>query len=227
MAVVVIAFLVTKMRKWRSNSVVTTPATAPQLPVDTPTEGKADVDYANVIECLIDAISRLRWLALLIFSAGTGLVIYSFHWFPETTDKVADTLIKNAGNIPLVIFELVRGTAFAAVLAAIIFGILSLGRAALDQATRYEKRLMAAHFMHFVLSKYAAQIKEATELDEVVNFIDAWSKNVESAFTKVKFKPPKERNLEVGIDPDGGLVLKNFVPSRSSKGSSAIEGGKD
>jgi hypothetical protein len=60
---------------------------------------------------------------------------------------------------------------------SLIFGVLSLGRAALDQATSYQKLLMAATFMHYVLVRYEDQLKGGSiKLEDVVKFIEAWSK---------------------------------------------------
>ena len=86
------------------------------------------------------------------------------------------------------LFELVRSAAFAATVPRCCGACFTLGRACLDQATRYQKRLVAAHFLNYVLLRYDDKIKDGSmQVMDAVTFMKMWSENVESAFTHVKF----------------------------------------
>jgi hypothetical protein len=174
--------------------------------------------YSDVLTTLQAAIKWLRWATVLIFVVGSGFIAWALVELPRLTSNGVEAIIQNPDNTMVAVYELLRGTAFAAVVASLVFGVLSLGRAALDQATRYQKRLMAANFMHYVLVKYEDQIVSGQiQLSDVVNFIDAWSKNVESAFTNVKFGSAKSQKLEIGFDPKGGVIFKQGDTSPAAK----------
>lgn len=162
--------------------------------------------YEKVLTTLDSAIRWLRYAAVAIFAIGGVFIGWALWILPGLTDTGVQKIIENPDNPLVAVFELFRGTAFAVVVASLIFGVLSLGRAALDQATRYQKRLMAANFMHYVLVRYEDQLKNGSiKLEDVVKFMEAWSKNVESAFTNVKFGNAKSQNLRIAIDPKGAL----------------------
>lgn len=167
----------------------------------------SDADFKAVIEALEHAIKRNWRVAIAVFIAAILMAIATFIFLPHLTNDSARTIEENKDNIPLAIFILLRATAFAGVLVAMLYGLLNLARAALDQATRYQKRLMAAHFMHYVFDGYPARIGQpGFTIREVVEAIDAWSRNVESAYTKVRFGKPSPENWSFTL-PDGTRIV--------------------
>jgi hypothetical protein len=153
---------------------------------ETATAPKAQ--YAKLIETLQKAIRWLRAAAALVFGIGAGLGAWAFVHLREGAEAASGMIASDGDNVLLAVFLMFRTAAYAGLTGAVLFGVLTLGRACLDQATRYQKRLMAALFMHYALDQYADEIRKSEiKLNDIVAFIDAWSKNVESAFTKVRF----------------------------------------
>lgn len=173
-------------------------------PAARPRRASADSEFQLVIDGLKGAIVSNRWIAAGIFVAAAGVGVTATILLPQLTHQSVEELERNSGDLMIGVFVLLRATAFAGVVVAVFWGLLNLARAALDQATRYQKRLMAAHFMHYVFDEYRDQIgTEGFTLREIVNAIDAWSSNVESAFTKVKLGKGKSENWGVSARPDG------------------------
>lgn len=181
----------------------------------------AEVQYRRLTQTLEHSIRWLRWVALVVFVigflGGGAAVIY----LPTVTNSAAVLIKDNPGNALLAIFEMVRTTAYAGLVGTFLFGVLTLGRACLDQATRYQKRLMAALFMQYTLDQYGRQIRKSDiNLNDVVKFMDAWSKNVESAFTKVKFGGKNAPALNLEYEPKTGRIRVgsgDSLPPNSTK----------
>ncbi|MFT4086444.1 MAG: hypothetical protein QM658_04710 [Gordonia sp. (in: high G+C Gram-positive bacteria)] len=173
-------------------------------------------DYQSVIDSLESAILWLRWASLGIFAVGAGMISFAIWKLPQMANEGVSKIVENPDNSMVAVFELVRGAAYAAVVVSLVFGILSLGRAALDQATRYQKRLMAARFMHYVLVEFQTEVRRGDiKLADIVRFIDAWSRNVESAFTNVKFGTGKGKSIRAAYSQrDGVDVGYGDEPSR-------------
>lgn len=141
-------------------------------------------------------------LVLTAIAAGVSLSL-----LPGLTAAASRRIAESGDSTSLMVFELLRGTAFAAAITAILFGLFSMGRACLDQATRFQKRLVAAHFLNYVLHTYKQQIAEGTiQIEEVVSFLDAWSQTVESAFSNVKFGSKNNQAIRAAVTKDGAQM---------------------
>ncbi|MCJ1708549.1 hypothetical protein [Microbacterium sp. VKM Ac-2923] len=163
-------------------------------------------EFGVVIAGLSNAMISNWIVAGVVFAMAAAIGIVGFFQLPVLTDHSVAELKENEGNIVLGVFVILRATAFAGALVALFWGMLNLARAALDQATRYQKRLMAAHFMHYVFDEYSERIgQDGFTLQEVINAIDAWSSNVESAYTKVRFGKGGAENWNV-TTPDGSRI---------------------
>jgi len=158
--------------------------------------------FGPLIDALQHASRRNQRIAMLVFGLGGVAAVAAFVWLAHLTSETAIVLQNNSGDLVLAVFEISRSAALAATIAAIVVGTLNLGRAALDQATRYEKRLMAAQFMHYAFREFRTEIADETiQFSEIVASIDAWSRMVESAYTKVKFGTSNQPfDLEVTND---------------------------
>jgi hypothetical protein len=81
---------------------------------------------------------------------------------------------------------------------------------------------MAANFMHYVIVNFEQEIRDGTiELKEIVDVIDVWSHNVESAFTNVKFGSSKVQDLKISIDPRGASQVEQTTPRDQATGSTS------
>lgn len=171
-------------------------------------EGR-DPDFKAVIQELDTSIERLRMLARLIFAMAGAILLLAVIATSALSWHAADLIMKYPDEWTLFAFELVRTTAVATVLATAVWGTLNLGRAALDQAARHEKRLIAAHFLHFTLHKYEPEIKKKIiTLDQVMLFLRSWSDNVESAFTSVKYGKTKNDAMSMSVNRDGAAYAE-------------------
>jgi hypothetical protein len=130
----------------------------------------------------------MKWTACVVGVVGVaGLAIaVGVGW--QSTSSGLDNLKSSHYSNQVLVFELIRTAAGAALLGAFVWGTLNLARAALDQSTRYEKRFIAGHFLVYVLRKFEAEIKDGSiKLPDVMSVFKAWSDSVDSAFTHVKF----------------------------------------
>jgi hypothetical protein len=199
------------MKRWRRGSVV---------PVPEPEAADLRAHFEEVVR-LLSRDSRLhRQRAWVIGAIGlVGLVIAAvLGWI--ATGNGLDTL-KNASGYrrEVLLFELVRTAAAAALLGAFVWGTLNLARAALDQSTRYEKRLVPGHFLAYVLRKFEAEIKAGTILlPDVMAVFKAWSDSVDSAFTHVKYGSRKNQDVAISATKNGiGVATGDAtVPSPTS-----------
>ena len=175
-------------------------------------------DFKQVIDSLERSIKPLRWMAMAAFGAAALILVFAFWKLPLLTKEGVDQIAAYPSVPAVAVYELFRSTGFAAVVTTVLWGLLTLGRACLDQATRFQKRLIAAHFLNYSLHAYAAQIGDGRmKLDEVMTFLKSWSENVESAFTNVKFGSRKQQDMVIAVTRDGATV---------SSGTTAVKKGK-
>ena len=157
-------------------------------------EEVAAAEFSHVLDELRRSIGWLRKAAAVVFLVGTIGTTAAVVELPALSAAASKRIAVADDPLNVMIYELLRGAAFAGAVTSILFGVLSLGRACLDQATRFQKRLIAAHFLNFVLHSYDDQLKTGQMgLIDVVTFLKSWSDNVESAFTNVKFGSRNQR----------------------------------
>lgn len=136
-------------------------------------------------------------------------------------DLQAEMARVDTGRLALLIFSMsVRATALAGFTGAVIYGVFNLGRAALDQATRFEKRLLASRLMHAMLARHDtnSQNRQPLTMEEVIQILTVWGESVESAYTHVRFgKRSNPVNLSVGAD--GGRYSEGEPKPRASGAS--------
>ena len=126
--------------------------------------------FTAAIDELKLAMKRSRQVAYLAASLGmVGLIVGATLGIRATADG-AEKLQNAEDAVPMLIFELVRTAATAALIGAFIWGMLNLARAALDQSTRYEKRYVAGHFLVHILDKFDPEIRSGA-----MNIADAMS----------------------------------------------------
>lgn len=96
-------------------------------------------------------------------------------------------------------FLVVRGTGLAAIVGGVIYFLLNLARSAIDQATRYDKRLIASHLIDYALHEPEVN---ASKLEAAHKIIEVWGSTVESAYT-----PPRVAKrmgaMNVSVSKDG------------------------
>lgn len=169
---------------------------ATQEPPDGLFEALTDLDskskqhqFETVTKELDRAVRKARWAAWVTFaSAGTFAGVSVFKTLPDLNSAAIKAIQDNQDSLYVFIYELARTTAGAAVVTAILWGLFNLAKASLDQATRYEKRLIAAQFLHYTLETSKPEVKSGKiHLGDIMQFLKAWSENVESAYTSVKF----------------------------------------
>jgi len=183
----------------------------PSPPIPSPETGPTtedrwdhDEQFHHVVTFLEKAAARSRRIAYGAFAAGLIGLLVAVELGRRATSDGAAVLEQSGYSAVAAVYELVRTAAVAALFGAAIWGILNLARAALDQATRYEKRMVAGHFLVFMLKRFDTKIKDDdVKLDQVMNVFKLWSDNVESAYTSVKFGSKKNQALSVIANPKG------------------------
>jgi hypothetical protein len=178
-----------------------------------------DPEMRHVLEELRGAIWWLRVAAVVVFAFGVAITAVVVWLLPSLTQNASERIAESGNSATVMIFELLRGAAFAAAVTSILFGVLTLGRACLDQATRFQKRLIAAHFLNYVLHIYGDEVRSGDmKLTEIVNFLKSWSENVESAFSGVKFGSRHQRTElragDVAASTESGNA--NLAPAQGS-----------
>ncbi|MFI5428548.1 hypothetical protein [Aeromicrobium sp. UC242_57] len=179
--------------------------------------------FDPVLDRLTAAVDRLHRNALLTFLAAGLALLISLWTLYQVSSHATEIVIEHDKSITVFLFELLRTTAFAGVVTAGVWGLFNLGRAQLDQATRYEKRLIAAHFLNYTLATYGQEIRdEKMQLSDVMSFLKSWSENVESAFTNLKFGSRKTQDFSISVGPGGTSVTtgaaKAHVPAPPAGG---------
>lgn len=181
--------------------------------VEQPAESKeldrAEKDFDEIIEHLKSSISRERkiarsfgCLAILASLGGLALLYFLSKWGLETIQETAETQNSQALTATT-IYLLVRGSAYAGVVAGLLYAIVSLARAALDQATRFDKRLIAALFIDFAVH---AQHVDVEKMRLAMSVLEAWGASVESAYTPAKVAAKRAESLKASVGKDGGTV---------------------
>jgi hypothetical protein len=175
-------------------------------------------DFTQITNRLAHSIRRERVLALIAVTAALGagvtslLLLYNLaHSGLTTIHKAAAS--KHPSELPAVtIYLLVRGTAYAALVSGMVFAIINLARSALDQATRFDKRLIAAHFIDFAV--HSPDVDTA-KMETALRVLEAWGASVESAYTPPRVaKRRAPEALAVGMDKSG-VHLNYTAPDHS------------
>lgn len=201
-----------------SNCACMTTSEIPTPEEGTTTSKRSEAEFTEVTRELTNNVKPLKQWAALFITLGIAAAVVSVGWllpnYLESAIREVDTAKRPEYVLAI---ELFRGAAFATILVSLVFALMSLGRAFLDQATRYEKRLVASHFLNFVLARYEKQIRKGQiELSDVVSFIEAWSSNVESAFTNVKMGSRRQEPASIRIG-SGGLEYEQGDARRKKK----------
>lgn len=185
------------------------------------TQESAVESFNTITEELGKAQRRMvimAWVLLVLAIAGSVVAVWLVTW---NTSNALDAILRNPDSWTVFFFELLRSGSFAALAAGFVWVLFSLGRQALDQSVRYEKRLMAAHFMNFVVARYDEQVRKSKiTIADVSSFLNAWSATVESAFTKGRI-PPKQtgEQLQFSVGAEGVSFAANPSTGKGAKGA--------
>lgn len=176
---------------------------APSL--DTPDQAKKHFELAT--EHLTASIKRNRRVALAAGIVGVVAVVAASIAGYKATTAGAEALKDSNYDVSMLAFELVRTAGAAALLAAFVWGLLNLARAALDQSTRYEKRFVAGHFLVYVLDMFETEIKHGNiEVTDMMLVFKSWNDSVDSAYTNVKFGSKHTQGFSISTTKDGSTV---------------------
>jgi hypothetical protein len=178
----------------------------------------AEAEFEEVIRELRQGAQRMRWVFSAVFVVALAAVVGAGFLLPYLMAEGVRAVDQAENPVLILIYELFRGTAFVVLLTSVLLGLLSFGRASIDQATRYEKRLVGSHFIHFVLTKYEPSIRSgAISLVQVIEFLAAWNATVETAFTNVKFGLRRSKDIEFVASPQGGITVRETDGARAPR----------
>lgn len=190
------------------------PAVAPQS-ADAPPSGSLSAGQigrtklSTVIDELTLARKKQRNLSYLfgavaVVAAVAGVVFLASQASAgvRRIQGAAGSGVSDTSITALTAYLIVRGTGLAAIIGGNIYFLLGLARSSLDQATRYEKRLIASHLIDYALHDPEVEVGK---LDAAHKIIEVWGSTVESAYT-----PPRVAKrvggMEVAISRDGGSM---------------------
>ncbi len=149
----------------------------------TPDDKRASQEYKLVVQHLRQSIRvhQLRSTRLLIVFTLASSAALVWLWF---LSKAGLDEIKRAPDrnhiYAVTVYLLVRGIAYGGIIAGVVFGIYRLARSALDQATRFDKRLIALHFIRFAIG---GKVPDKEILPLALHALQTWSSTVDSAYT--------------------------------------------
>jgi hypothetical protein len=106
----------------------------------------------------------------------------------------------NAAKDPewMLVLLVVRGVFFGGLSVGLLYGLLTVATAFIDQAARFRKRLYSAHMINYALREFHHEIKAGTvELKQVVSIFEAWNHSIESAFSDLRFQK-KTHDVSIG-----------------------------
>lgn len=139
----------------------------------------------------VAALAAVTGVLFLASQAASGV---------ERIEGAAEAGVSDTSISAVTAYLIVRGTGLAAIVGGITYFLLGLARSSLDQATRYEKRLIASHLIDYALHDREV---EAGKLEAAHKIIEVWGSTVESAYT-----PPRVAKrvggMEVAVSRDGG-----------------------
>lgn len=174
------------------------------------TEGWRNIEQElrgqSTLSTALSAVTMIFGVIGVIFAAYIG---------KDATEKGAAFVRDSGFDWVAAVYELVRTAAVAALIGAAIWGLLNMSRAAIDQATRYRKRLTAGSFLVFMLSNYNKEIRSgALKVESVMAVFTTWSNSVESAYTNVRFGSKNNQRLALEMGSRGASVVSG-EPTRS------------
>ncbi|MGN7186150.1 hypothetical protein [Microbacterium enclense] len=181
--------------------------------------GSADKSFKTITHELGKAQKRMVVMAWVLLTLAVVGSVVAVCLITSNTGNALAAIIAYPDSVTVFVFELLRSGSFAALAAGFVWVLFGLGRQALDQSVRYEKRLMAAHFMNFVVARYDEQVRESKiTISDVSSFLDSWSATVESAFTKGRI-PPKStgESLAFSVGAEGVSFAANPTSRKSAK----------
>jgi hypothetical protein len=183
----------------------------------------------------VAVVMALAGVALLIYLGASGLRSIdrplAYDPVPSLTAPLSSTTAPTAGSPATVapdrsaaqqtvyaptdtivtartFYLLVRGTGLAAIIGGIIFFVGGLARSALDQATRHEKRLIAAKVMDVVTVGADNQLDEE-RLHLAHEVLTVWGNTVESAYTPPRSVKKIQTEIEGKAGDRSGRVSRN------------------
>jgi len=192
----------------------------PPLP-PTPLAVDSREQFTKITDHLKSSINQQRLVALLLALGAFGASWYAVTALPEASQQGLDAILSagakdssgatNSTLPPLVtVYEIVRTTGYAALLGGLVYGMFNMARAALDQATRFDKRLVAARFLDYAIHTDNAS-KE--QMEHALKVLEAWGANVESAYTHVKVRGKTTEPMSFSIGKDG-VSMQNGQPAK-------------
>jgi hypothetical protein len=150
-------------------------------------EAETDRNFQTVISELIEARKNQHKLAvafgLVSIVAALGGIWFLADQAAEAFARIQDEAAAGASDTVITaetVFLIVRGTGLAAVVGGLVYFLFNLTRSAVDQATRYEKRLIASYLIEYALH---AEGVDAHKLDAAYKIVEVWGSTVESAYT--------------------------------------------
>lgn len=177
---------------------------APESPLDPVEQAKY---FVQAVDELTEAIKSSKRVAMYAAAGGVVALSAAFLAGVLATASGAEKIESSDEPWAMLIYELVRTAAGAALLAGVVWGVWGLTRAALDQATRFQKRYVAGHFLLYVLSEYEDEIKNGSiKIDEPMAVFKAWNDSVDSAYTNVRFGSRRSQDFSIAVSKDGVAV---------------------
>jgi hypothetical protein len=182
----------------------------PGPPVRTPADSAKQ--FKEITDHLKSSINQQRLVAVLLAIGAIVVTVFAIGNLPEASrvglQAIRDAAltpdgkeVANNGLAPLVtVYEIIRTTGYAALLGGLVYGMFNMARAALDQATRFDKRLVAARFLDYAIHTDNAS-KE--QMEHALKVLEAWGANVESAYTHVKVRGKTTEPMSFSIGKDG------------------------
>lgn len=126
-----------------------------------------------------------RWMFVISFALGLLFAVASYVMTGHYIDRIENS--KHPDH--LLVLLLIRGGLFGGLTAGILYAAFTVANAAVDQATRFRKRVYSAHMLNYAFETFEKQIKtDKVKLSHVVALFSAWNENVDSAFSRVAFQ---------------------------------------
>jgi hypothetical protein len=169
-------------------------------PVVHPPENQK-AEYEALLNHLTRSIAneRLRAVRLILVAMVGSLAAVVWLWhLSDGGLKVITDSSTNESRYTVTAYLLIKGVTYSGLIGGLLFGVFRLARAAMDQATRFDKRLIALHFIRFATG---ADRIDGKMLPLVVQVLTAWSATVDSAYTQHeshKNKPVSSLRVKVG-----------------------------
>ncbi len=150
----------------------------------------------NQIKNNVTKMSVLGIVMITICIASTGAIFLDIKYSIDNHLQIFGNNILKQTKYPTqaVAVLIFRYTSLAAIASTIMIASLRMAIACFDQSVRFTKRQLSNNFLDLLYRIHLPQMTGKITLPQLMDAVEMWTKNVESAFSKVTTEKQEVKN---------------------------------